>query len=176
MNPTRQVSLRYVFGATFLVVCTLVGRNAAAQVVAPTVVDPRLDVRTAASGVRHAGQHGVPRRNENVGPGKEHRQGPTRCQCAIVGTAIDLAVNNNSERGLLGIALHPNFPAMPFVYLYWTCRTAAPPTDQFQPSAEHCDDALMLGTDSGTVRQVRFAGTASIDLHGTERRSPTTAI
>lgn len=30
---------------------------------------------------------------------------------AIVGTAIDLAVNNNSERGLLGIALHPNFPA-----------------------------------------------------------------
>jgi uncharacterized repeat protein (TIGR01451 family) len=34
--------------------------------------------------------------------------------------AIDLAVNNASERGLLGIALHPNFPATPFVYLYWT--------------------------------------------------------
>src|SRR6185436_20069144 len=31
-------------------------------------------------GVRHAGQHGVPRRQLNVGPGKEHRQGPTRCQ------------------------------------------------------------------------------------------------
>src|SRR6185503_2368051 len=37
--------------------------------------------------------------------------------------ALDLAVNNNSERGLLGIALHPNFPAAPFVYLYWTEST-----------------------------------------------------
>jgi uncharacterized repeat protein (TIGR01451 family) len=34
--------------------------------------------------------------------------------------AIDLAVNNASERGLLGIALHPSFPATPYVYLYWT--------------------------------------------------------
>lgn len=34
--------------------------------------------------------------------------------------AADLAVNNASERGLLGIALHPNFPATPYVYLYWT--------------------------------------------------------
>jgi uncharacterized repeat protein (TIGR01451 family) len=37
--------------------------------------------------------------------------------------ALDLAVNNNSERGLLGIALHPGFPASPFVYLYWTEST-----------------------------------------------------
>ena len=34
--------------------------------------------------------------------------------------ALDLAVNNASERGLLGIALHPNFPFTPWVYLYWT--------------------------------------------------------
>ena len=34
--------------------------------------------------------------------------------------ALDLAVNNASERGLLGIALHPNFPYTPWVYLYWT--------------------------------------------------------
>jgi glucose/arabinose dehydrogenase len=33
---------------------------------------------------------------------------------------LDLAVNSNSERGLLGIALHPNFPATPWVYLYNT--------------------------------------------------------
>lgn len=33
---------------------------------------------------------------------------------------LDLAVNSNSERGLLGIVLHPNFPALPFVYLRWT--------------------------------------------------------
>jgi len=39
---------------------------------------------------------------------------------AVQGTALDLAVNSGSERGLLGIALHPRFPADPGVYLYWT--------------------------------------------------------
>jgi glucose/arabinose dehydrogenase len=33
---------------------------------------------------------------------------------------LDLAVNSASERGLLGIALHPDFPDEPAVYLYWT--------------------------------------------------------
>jgi glucose/arabinose dehydrogenase len=33
---------------------------------------------------------------------------------------LDLAVNSASERGLLSIALHPNFPALPFVYVRWT--------------------------------------------------------
>jgi glucose/arabinose dehydrogenase len=37
--------------------------------------------------------------------------------------ALDLAVNSASERGLLGIALHPRFPAEPSVYLYWTEST-----------------------------------------------------
>ncbi|MGV3724018.1 MAG: PQQ-dependent sugar dehydrogenase, partial [Actinomycetota bacterium] len=34
--------------------------------------------------------------------------------------ALDLAVNSASERGLLGIALHPSFPDNPSVYLPWT--------------------------------------------------------
>ena len=33
---------------------------------------------------------------------------------------LDLAVNSNSERGLLSLVLHPNFPATPFVYIRWT--------------------------------------------------------
>ena len=41
----------------------------------------------------------------------------------VTATVLDLGVNNASERGLLGIALHPDFPANPGVYLYWTCRT-----------------------------------------------------
>ena len=36
---------------------------------------------------------------------------------------LDLAVNSASERGLLGIALHPDFPEEPSVYLYWTEST-----------------------------------------------------
>jgi glucose/arabinose dehydrogenase len=35
-------------------------------------------------------------------------------------TVLDLAVNSGSERGLLGMALHPAFPANPGVYLFWT--------------------------------------------------------
>ena len=35
-------------------------------------------------------------------------------------SVLDLNVDNASERGLLGIALHPNFPATPSVYLYVT--------------------------------------------------------
>src|SRR5919108_2099201 len=41
---------------------------------------------------------------------------------AVQGVVLDLAVNFASERGLLGIALHPNFAYNGFVYLYWTCR------------------------------------------------------
>lgn len=33
---------------------------------------------------------------------------------------LDLAVNSASERGLLSMALHPNFPATPFAYIRWT--------------------------------------------------------
>lgn len=42
---------------------------------------------------------------------------------AVQGTVLDLAVNNASERGLLGIALHPSFPSNPSVFLYWTEST-----------------------------------------------------
>jgi glucose/arabinose dehydrogenase len=33
---------------------------------------------------------------------------------------LDLAVNSNSERGLLSLVLHPQFPATPWVYVRWT--------------------------------------------------------
>jgi glucose/arabinose dehydrogenase len=33
---------------------------------------------------------------------------------------LDLAVNSSSERGLLSLALHPRFPATPWVYVRWT--------------------------------------------------------
>jgi glucose/arabinose dehydrogenase len=44
-------------------------------------------------------------------------------------TVLDLAVNFGSERGLLGIALHPSFPDTPFVYLYWTESITGADTD-----------------------------------------------
>jgi aldose sugar dehydrogenase len=39
---------------------------------------------------------------------------------AFAGTVLDLAVNSNSERGLLGMALHPRFPRKPWVYVHHT--------------------------------------------------------
>jgi glucose/arabinose dehydrogenase len=43
----------------------------------------------------------------------------------VQSTVLDLAVNNFSERGLLGIALHPDFEDNGLVYLYWTCRAVS---------------------------------------------------
>jgi glucose/arabinose dehydrogenase len=48
---------------------------------------------------------------------------------AVQATVLDLAVNFGSERGLLGIALHPSFPTNPGVYLYWTESTAGADTN-----------------------------------------------
>jgi glucose/arabinose dehydrogenase len=48
---------------------------------------------------------------------------------ALSSVALDLAVNFGSERGLLGIALHPDFPGTNFVYLYWTESTTGVDTD-----------------------------------------------
>jgi glucose/arabinose dehydrogenase len=47
----------------------------------------------------------------------------------VTGVVLDLAVNSNSERGLLGIALHPRFPSTPYVYLYNTESTTGADTN-----------------------------------------------
>src|ERR1044071_9153704 len=78
---------------------------------------------------------------------------------AVQSTALDLGVNFASERGLLGIALHPNFPANPGVYLYWTCTAPAPPPDQpFFPTREHCDDPPAPGPDTTNILAVPLRG------------------
>lgn len=67
----------------------------------------------------------------------------------VVGTALDLAVNNASERGLLGIAVHPEFDANGFVYLFWSCVAPPPPPNaSFFPTAVQCSELPQLGADS----------------------------
>ena len=77
---------------------------------------------------------------------------------AVTGAVLDLGVNNTSERGLLGIALHPRFPEDRGVYLYWTCRSSAPPTDPFVPDEERCLDANMSAADSDNILEVPLLG------------------
>lgn len=74
-------------------------------------------------------------------------------------TVLDLAVNNASERGLLGIALDPSFATNRFVYLYWTCQAPPPPAENpFFPTATECPDQPQLGDDSEDILAVPLLG------------------
>ena len=73
-------------------------------------------------------------------------------------TVLDLGVNFGSERGLLGIALHPQFPDNPGVYLYWTCRSATAPSEPFTPSEEECLDGNMSLPDTDDLLMVPLRG------------------
>src|SRR4051812_28685729 len=93
---------------------------AAVAQVSPSVVDPNLAVRTVVSGLSQ------PIAMVFLGPNDflvtEKASG--KVQRVVNGvfhsTVLDLAVNSGSERGLLGIALHPQFPVNPGVYVYRT--------------------------------------------------------
>ena len=98
--------------------------SAVAQTAGPTVLDANLAVRTVVSGLSS------PTTLAFLGPDDllvlEKTTGRVRrvVNSAIQGTVLDLAVNFGSERGLLGITLHPDFPANAGVYLYWTESTS----------------------------------------------------
>ncbi len=56
----------------------------------------------------------------------------------LQGAVLDLNVNSFSERGLLGIALHPQFTQNGFVYLFWTESTTS-------ADSGNVDDITLLG-------------------------------
>ena len=118
LTPTR-------IGAVLLAaLCAIIvlgpGTSASAQEAGPTMVDTRLGVRTVAEGlvtptsIAFLGPNDILAIEKNTGRVQRIVNGVPQ------GTVLDLAVNFGSERGLLGIALHPRFPADPSVYLYWT--------------------------------------------------------
>ena len=83
--------------------------------------DPNLQVQIVVSGLE------APTTMAFIGPGDilvlQKNDGKVRRVLNGVlqpGAVLDVAVSNASERGLLGIAVHPDFPAAPFVYLYYT--------------------------------------------------------
>jgi glucose/arabinose dehydrogenase len=132
--------------------------GANAQAGGPEMLDPSLGVRTVVSGlaspigVAFLGPNDMLVLEKDTGRVKRVVNG------VVMATVLDLGVNGNSERGLLGIALHPDFPANPGVYLYWTCRSTAPPTDPFFPDEMTCLDSNMFAADSGNVLEVPLRG------------------
>jgi glucose/arabinose dehydrogenase len=102
------------------------------------MLHPRLDVRTVVDGlvtptsIAFLGANDFLVLEKNTGRVQRVVGG------AIQSTVLDLAVNNASERGLLGIALHPDFPEDPGVYLYWTESTTGADSGDL-------DDTPLLG-------------------------------
>jgi aldose sugar dehydrogenase len=89
----------------------------------PTVVDPRLEVRTVVSGLNSPTTMAFLGDDDILVLEKETGRVRRVMNGTIQSTVLDLPVNFGSERGLLGIALHPEFPTNPGVYLYWTEST-----------------------------------------------------
>jgi aldose sugar dehydrogenase len=159
-RPTR-LTRAALLAATALAIAGVSAAPAAAQA-GPEVVDPNLGVRTVVSGlttpstIAFLGPNDFLVVEKNTGAVKRVVNG------AVQGTVLDLAVNNASERGLLGIALHPGFPTNPGVYLYWTCRSTAPlDADPYRPEEQECSDdpAAMFGQpDTGDLLRVPLRG------------------
>ena len=95
------------------------------QAAGPTVFDPDLTVATVVSdlvqpiGMAFIGRNDIFVLEKASGKVQRVKNGVLQAT-----PALDLAVNSASERGLLGIALHPRFPRNPRVYLFWTESTA----------------------------------------------------
>jgi glucose/arabinose dehydrogenase len=138
MKTLRHRAPLFALAALGLAVLALGGRQVQAQAPVPSVEDPNLAVRTVVSGLT------TPVHLAFLGPADmlvlEKNTGLVRRVTGGVaqGTVLDLAVNFASERGLLSVALHPDFPANPGVYLYWTESTT--------------------GADSGSLADVPLLG------------------
>src|SRR3954452_21623404 len=96
--------------------------TAAAQTT-PTVVDPKLEVRAVTTGLTQPVQMQFIKDHEfwvlekSTGQIKRVRNGGTP------EVILDLAVNSNSERGLLGITLDKDFKRNGTLFLYWSEST-----------------------------------------------------
>jgi aldose sugar dehydrogenase len=87
---------------------------------APSVVDPNLVVRTAATGLDQPISMAFIGRNDMLVLEKATGKVQRVVNGAVQSTVLDLPVNSASERGLLGIALHPQFFIGGRVYLFWS--------------------------------------------------------
>jgi glucose/arabinose dehydrogenase len=94
----------------------------------PSLVDSNLGVRTVIGNLDQPTSTAFLSPNEFFVLEKATGQVKRVMNGIVIDTVLDLAVNSGSERGLLGIALHPNFPVIPLVYLYWTESTTGADT------------------------------------------------
>jgi aldose sugar dehydrogenase len=122
------VSVALVLAIFTLLITIDLGGRATAQSGGPTMVHPRLAVRQVASGLSLPTSLAFIGANDILVLEKNSGRVQRIVGSAPPSTVLDLNVNFGSERGLLGIALHPDFPTNPGVYLYWTESTTGADT------------------------------------------------
>jgi len=133
---TRKVGLAkrgYIAAAAFLVgLFALIFYGSSNRVEAqgggPSMLHPNLAVRTVVTGLNQPTTMAFLGAADILVLEKATGRVQRVVDGAIHSTVLDLAVNFGSERGLLGIALHPDFPTNPGVYLYWTESTTGADT------------------------------------------------
>ena len=105
---------------------------------APAMLDPTLTVSKMVSGLDQPTSMAFLDANDFLVLEKASGKVQRIVNGALHSTALDLPVNSASERGLLGIALHPQFALNHFVYLYWTQSKTGVDTSNI-------DDISLLG-------------------------------
>src|SRR5712691_10008112 len=153
-NNSRLVLLTFVMVAGFVTLLKFRSEDTSAQAASPTMLVQNLAVRTVVTGLVQPTSIAFIGDNDFLVLEKASGRVLRVEDGAVQSVVLDLAVNFASERGLLGIALHPDFPINPGVYLYWTCRTDAPPADPSFPSATECSNDNILGPDSQNLFEV----------------------
>ena len=118
MNPHVLPSIKVPVHALLVALSVSALHTSAAA--APFVLDPNLNVSTFASGLTLPTGMAFIGSNDILVTEKSTGRVQRVVNGVVQGTVLDLAVNSGSERGLLGIALEPNFATTRGVYLYWT--------------------------------------------------------
>src|SRR5262245_55626684 len=126
-------AVRWTLGLAAAASTLAVTTSASAQTPPASVVDPNLEVKTITTGLTQPvqmefiGEDDFLVLEKSTGVVKRVKDGgaPT--------PVLDLTVNSNSERGLLGIALDKFFKFNGSVYLYWSQTTL--PADNAQGDA-----------------------------------------
>ena len=108
---------------TLCIVGALAAAQGQAQAPLPTVLDPNLAVREASPHLASPISLAFLGAGDMLVLEKDSGKVQRVVGDAAPVTVLDLAVNFASERGLLGIALHPQFASNGFVYLYWSEST-----------------------------------------------------
>jgi glucose/arabinose dehydrogenase len=98
----------------------------------PSLVDPNLRVRTLVENLAQPTSMAFIAPNDLLVLEKATGKVQRVVNGVLTATVLDLAVNSFSERGLLGIALHPGFPSNPSIYLYWTESSTGADSSQSQ--------------------------------------------